>query len=59
MVAKMFRIQVCLVGLLAAVWLTAVPATAQVTAFTQALAEAAAKDKAIAEFYKARDYKPI
>jgi len=35
------------------------PATAQVTAFMQAVAEAAAKDKEIATFYKERNYKPI
>ena len=35
------------------------PAAAQVTAFKQAVAEAAAKDRAIAEFYKANGYKPI
>ncbi|SLN10690.1 murein L,D-transpeptidase [Pseudoruegeria aquimaris] len=34
-------------------------AGAQVTPFTQAVAEAASKDKAIAEFYKANGYKPI
>ena len=34
-------------------------ATAQVTALKQAIAEAAARDKDIAAFYKANDYKPI
>ncbi len=35
------------------------PASAQSTAFKQAVAQAAAKDKAIAAFYKARNYTPI
>lgn len=35
------------------------PATAQVTAFKQAVAEAAAKDKDIAAFYQANKYKSI
>ena len=35
------------------------PAQAQVTAFMQSVAEAAAKDRAIAEFYKANRYQPI
>ncbi len=35
------------------------PVSAQVTAFKQAIAEAAAKDAALAAFYKARNYKPI
>ena len=35
------------------------PAQAQVTAFMQAVAEAAAKDRDIAEFYRANGYKPI
>ncbi|NOX72187.1 MAG: L,D-transpeptidase family protein [Alphaproteobacteria bacterium] len=35
------------------------PANAQSIAFKQAVAQAAAKDKAIAAFYKARNYKPI
>jgi len=34
-------------------------ATAQVTALKQAIAESAARDKDIAAFYKANDYKPI
>lgn len=37
----------------------AAPVSAQVTAFMQAVAEAAAKDDAISNFYKARNYKPI
>ncbi len=37
----------------------AVPAQAQVTAFVQSVAEAAAKDRDIAEFYKANGYKAI
>ena len=39
--------------------LAGAPANAQVTAYKQAVAEAAAKDAALAEFYKARDYKSI
>jgi len=35
------------------------PAKAQVTAFMQAVAEAAAKDTEVATFYKERNYKPI
>ncbi len=35
------------------------PVNAQVTAYKQAVAEAAAKDSALAEFYKARNYKSI
>lgn len=34
-------------------------ARAEVTAFKQAVAEAAAKDRAVAAFYKARDFEPI
>ena len=44
--------------LLALVWLSA-PATAQVTAFKQAIAEAAADDDDIAAFYRKSDYEPI
>lgn len=39
--------------------LSAPQASAQVTAFKQAVAEAAAKDKDIAAFYKANNFKPI
>ena len=39
--------------------LAGAPAKAQVTAFKQAVAEAASKDAALAEFYKARNYKSI
>ena len=35
------------------------PASAQVTAFKQAVAEAAARDEALAKFYKGRGYEPI
>ncbi len=45
--------------MLAAAVLVAVPSYAQSTAFKLAVAQAASKDKAIAAFYKARDYKPI
>ncbi|KCV83533.1 hypothetical protein ATO10_02195 [Actibacterium atlanticum] len=33
--------------------------SAQVTAFKQAIAESASRDKALAEFYKSRNYEPI
>ena len=39
--------------------LTPTPATAQVTAFKQAVAEAAARDDEIAAFYRANSYAPI
>ncbi|MCF6316888.1 MAG: L,D-transpeptidase family protein [Marinosulfonomonas sp.] len=39
--------------------LAGAPVNAQVTAYKQAVAEAAAKDAALAEFYKARNYKSI
>ncbi len=35
------------------------PATAQVTAFKQAVAEAAARDEVLAEFYRTRQFEPI
>ena len=35
------------------------PVQAQVTAFMQSVAEAAARDRDIAEFYKANGYQPI
>ncbi len=38
---------------------SAEPAKAQVTAFKQAVAEAASRDKDIAAFYQAADYKPV
>ncbi len=44
---------------LTAAFLVAAPATAQVTAFMQSVAEAAASDRDIAEFYKANGYKAI
>ncbi|NNE80335.1 MAG: L,D-transpeptidase family protein [Silicimonas sp.] len=44
-------------GLLFAGW--AQPVQAQVSAFMQAVAESAAKDRDIAEFYKSTGYKPI
>ena len=40
-------------------FLSAAPAQAQVTAFMQSVAEAAASDRDIAAFYKANGYKPI
>ncbi len=39
--------------------LSAVPANAQVTAFMQSVAEAAASDRDIADFYRANGYTPI
>jgi len=50
-------------GFLALVWGVLIastgPASAQSVAFKQAVAEAAANDKAIATFYRDRDYQPI
>ncbi|MGI9393963.1 MAG: L,D-transpeptidase family protein [Boseongicola sp.] len=48
-----------LFSFLTAAFLVAAPATAQVTAFMQSVAEAAASDRDIAEFYKANGYKAI
>ena len=48
-----------LFSFLTAAFLIAAPATAQVTAFMQSVAEAAASDRDIAEFYKANGYKAI
>jgi len=63
---QMLRSQIVFSGraLLAAIALTlnsfvATPADAQVTAFKQAVAEAAAKDKGIAAFYQANKYKSV
>ena len=47
------------ISFLTAAFLIAAPATAQVTAFMQSVAEAAASDRDIAEFYKANGYKAI
>lgn len=44
-------------ALLISTW--AAPVQAQVTAFMQSVAEAAARDRDIAEFYKANGYRPI
>ena len=48
-----------LVQCLLALSIFASPATAQVTAFMQSVAEASSNDKAIAAFYKANGYKAI
>ncbi len=40
-------------------WLSALPALAQVTAFKQAVAEAAARDEALSDFYRENGYSPI
>ena len=56
------RIWHSFIGVLAVsitMFLAASPAQAQVTPYKQALAEAAAKDAALAEFYKSRNYKSI
>lgn len=50
---------VAALAVLFAFTITSVPVNAQVTAYTQAVAQAAANDKALAEFYKARKYKSI
>jgi len=48
------------VAIAACVTMTApAPAQAQVTAYRQAVAEAASRDDAIAEFYRSNDYRPI
>ncbi|MDE0589533.1 L,D-transpeptidase family protein [Halocynthiibacter sp. C4] len=39
--------------------LVATPAKAEITAFKQAVAEAASKDKAVAAFYRSRGFEPI
>lgn len=56
-----FRKSVFVIGAIAALALTGLPqgAMAQVTAFKQAVAEAAAKDKALAAFYKANKFDHI
>jgi len=46
-------------AVLTVVTVSTTPARAQVTAFMQAVAEAAAKDTDVATFYKERNYKPI
>jgi murein L,D-transpeptidase YcbB/YkuD len=48
-----------LLSFLTAAFLAAAPATAQVTAFMQSVAEAAASDRDIAGFYKSNGYKSI
>lgn len=50
---------VAALAVLFAVSMAGVPADAQVTAYKQAVAQAASNDKALAEFYKARKYKSI
>jgi len=46
-------------AVLFALTITGAPADAQVTAFNQAVAQAASNDEALAEFYKARKYKSL
>ena len=58
----LFSFRVCVAVLTLAVFslaMTGTPAAAQVTAFKQAVAEAASKDKGIAAFYQANKYKAI
>ncbi|WP_456388203.1 L,D-transpeptidase family protein [Profundibacter sp.] len=50
---------VAVLAVLFAVSMAGAPADAQVTAYKQAVAQAASNDKALAEFYKARKYKSI
>ena len=50
-------LMVALLGLV--VTMLPAPAAAQVTAFRQAVAENAARDEALAEFYRARDFEGI
>lgn len=47
------------IAFVAALWVTAPAAQAQTTAFRQAVAEGAARDDAMAEFYRARDFNGI
>ncbi len=54
-----FRLLTGLAALVLAFNLAPVPADAQVTPFKQAVAEAAAKDKDIAAFYKANGFKSV
>ena len=44
------------IAFVAALWVTTPAAQAQTTAFRQAVAEGAARDEAMAEFYRARDF---
>ncbi|MCF2870553.1 L,D-transpeptidase family protein [Octadecabacter sp. G9-8] len=53
-----FRAFAC-VAFLAALWVPASTAQAQTTAFRQAVAEGAARDEAMAEFYRGRDFNGI
>ena len=57
--AYRFSFLLALSVMLASLFSLAKPADAQVTAFKQAVAEAAARDKDIAAFYKANGYKSI
>jgi murein L,D-transpeptidase YcbB/YkuD len=52
------KLLVLMIALIVGIW-TVGTVQAEVTAFKQAVAEAAAKDKSIAAFYKANGYKPI
>ncbi len=54
-IRSFFAIVAMVLGLLT----HAAPATAQVTAFKQAIAESASNDRDLAAFYKANDYKPL
>ncbi len=56
--APMFRV-FTLIALAFALVLPAKEVTAQVTAFRQAVAESAARDEVLAEFYRARDFQGI
>lgn len=58
LIAKIWNFRGVL-AVLVAVALAGTPVNAQVTAFMQAVAEAAASDREIAEFYKSNGYKPI
>ena len=57
---RVFRLAIGgLIGLLALLYLLATPAQAQVTAFKQAVAEAAANDRDLAGHYQSNNYAPI
>ncbi|MFV2052878.1 L,D-transpeptidase family protein [Aliiroseovarius sp. YM-037] len=56
---RVARLVVALAAYFIAATLIGAPATAQVTAFKQAVAEAASDDEAIAAFYRGRNYEPL
>lgn len=57
--SPLMLVQALIVAVFAGLLSLSTPAAAEVTAFKQAVAEAAARDKDIAAFYQANGYKPI